>query len=70
MLYLATISFSGVISMAKGRVGEISDPALADDLLKAGYIVPYEATDKKRSEPKPEPAEEKKPKSKKREKGE
>lgn len=44
MLYKATVSFSGLISMAKGKVGEISDPALVDDLLKAGYIIPYEAT--------------------------
>lgn len=46
MLYLATISFSGQISMSKGKVGEISDPALVADLTKAGYIIPYEATDK------------------------
>lgn len=48
MLYLATISFSGnQISMAKGKVCEISDPALVADLTKAGYIIPYEATEKK-----------------------
>ena len=47
MLYLATISFSGQISMSKGKVGEISDPALVADLTRAGYIIPYEATDKK-----------------------
>ena len=46
MLYLATISFSGQISMSKGKVGEISDPALVADLTKAGYIIPYEKTDK------------------------
>ena len=51
MLYLATISFSGnQISMAKGKLCEISDPALAADLTKAGYIIPYEATDKKGEE--------------------
>lgn len=68
MLYVATVSFSGVINMSKGKVGEISDQALADDLLKAGYIVPFESTDKKpvKAEPK---AEEPK-KSKKKEKGE
>jgi len=44
MLYKATVSFSGVISMAKGKVSEISDPALVDDLLNAGYIVPFEET--------------------------
>lgn len=46
MLYLATISFSGQISMAKGKVCEISDPALVTDLTKAGYIIPFEATGK------------------------
>lgn len=44
MLYKATVSFSGVISWSKGKVGEISDQTLVDDLLKAGYIIPYEAT--------------------------
>lgn len=63
MLYLATISFSGKINMAKGKVGEIPDQALADDLLKAGYIVPFESTEKKKAEP----AEEKKLKRKKEE---
>ncbi len=44
MQYIATVSFSGVISMAKGKVSEISDPALVADLTKAGYIIPFEAT--------------------------
>ena len=45
MLYMATTSFSGnQISMAKGKVGEISDPVLVADLTKAGYIVPFEST--------------------------
>jgi hypothetical protein len=47
MLYLATISFSGKINMAKGKIGEIADQSLADDLLRAGYIIPYESTEKK-----------------------
>lgn len=51
MLYLATISFSGQISVAKGKVIDINDDALAEDLLKAGYIVPFEATDKKEEAP-------------------
>lgn len=52
MAYLACVSFSGTkISMAKGQIREISDSALVNDLLKAGYIVPYEATDKKKAEP-------------------
>lgn len=37
-MYKALISFSGVISMANGTVGEIPDKAVAEDLLKAGYI--------------------------------
>lgn len=44
MLYKATVSFSGVISWNKGKVGEISDQALVDDLLNAGYIIPFEKT--------------------------
>lgn len=67
MLYIATVSFSGVISMAKGKVGEISDPALEADLLKAGYIVPYKATDKA---VKAEAPEAEKPKSKRKGKSE
>ena len=53
MLYKATVSFSGKISMAKGKVGEISDQTLVDDLLKAGYIVPFESTAKADDEEKP-----------------
>ena len=54
MLYMATISFSGnQISMAKGKVCEISDPALVADLTKAGYIIPYEATGKNDETEKP-----------------
>ena len=44
MLYMATVSFSGQLTMSKGKVREISDQSLVDDLTKAGYIVPYEAT--------------------------
>jgi len=38
MEYRAKVSFSGIISMAAGQVAEIADPAIAKDLLKAGYI--------------------------------
>lgn len=38
-MYKATISFAGVVSMTVGEVGEISNPTVAKDLLKAGYIV-------------------------------
>ena len=68
MLYLATISFSGQINMAKGKVGEISDQTLADDLVRCGYVVPYESTEKAEKADKVEKKVEK-PK-KKKEKGE
>lgn len=45
MLYKATISFSGVVSMTIGEVGEISDLAIVKDLMNAGYIVPVEDGD-------------------------
>lgn len=38
MAYKALIAFSGIISMEKGEVRDISDLAVAYDLLKAGYI--------------------------------
>lgn len=69
MLYLATVSFSGVINMVKGKVGEISDPALEADLLKAGYIVPYKATDNNKVV-RAEAPEAEKPKSKRKGKSE
>lgn len=38
-MYKALKSFSGpLISMAKGQEKEIDDPALIQDLLRAGYI--------------------------------
>lgn len=37
-MYKAVTSFSGVISMRKGEVREISDLFLVKDLLNAGYI--------------------------------
>ena len=50
MLYKAIVSFSGIISMSKGKVGEISDQSLVDDLLKAGYIIPFEADKKAKTD--------------------
>ena len=38
MLYKALTSFSGIIYMAAGEVREISNLAVAKDLIKAGYI--------------------------------
>lgn len=37
-MYRATVSFSGVVSMAMGEVREILDESIAKDLLNAGYI--------------------------------
>ena len=62
MMYIALVSFSGQINMAKGKIGEIPDQTLADDLVRAGYIIPYESTEKK--------VEKKVDKPKKKEKGE
>lgn len=42
--FMATVSFSGIISMHKGEVREISDSSLVEDLTKAGYIIPFEST--------------------------
>jgi hypothetical protein len=38
MLYKALVSFSGAVSMTMGEVKEITDKAIVEDLLKAGYI--------------------------------
>ena len=46
MLYKATVSFSGAISMASGEVRELSDPALVADLLKAGHIIEHKLDEK------------------------
>lgn len=37
-MYKALISFSGLVSMGKGEVREISDKMVAQDLLNCGYI--------------------------------
>lgn len=42
MRYKAIISFSGIVSMAMGDVSEITDTSIANDLLKAGYIIPLD----------------------------
>jgi len=38
MEYKALISFTGLVSMDKGEVREISDPSIVQGLLDAGYI--------------------------------
>ena len=62
MQYKALVSFSGKIAMAMGQVEEISDLSLANDLLKAGYIIPFEADNKAKTEG----AKEEKPKTKRK----
>ena len=63
--YKATVSFSGIkLSMAGGEVRELSDQALIDGLLKAGYIIEIVETHKKDFQAKePEPQKETKPKT-------
>ena len=51
MLYKATVSFSGVISMSGGEVRELSDQAVIDDLLKAGHIIELKADEKPKKKP-------------------
>ena len=59
MKYRALVSFSGLlVSMAQGEVREITDSALAERLIKVGYIMPVDSKPEK-AEPTEEP--EKKP---------
>ena len=53
MLYRATVSFSGLISMAGGEVRDLSDQAIIDDLLQAGYIMDVNDELPKEAEEKP-----------------
>ena len=52
MAFKATISFSGrKISMKKGDVRDITDEALAKDLLNAGYVIELEESKPQESKP-------------------
>ena len=67
MLYKATVSFSGVISMSRGEVREISDQTLVKDLLQAGYILELKADEQpKEAEEKPKKTTTKKPATKRK----
>lgn len=44
-MYRALLSFSGVISMARGEIREIQDEKIAKELLKSGYIESLEIMD-------------------------
>ena len=57
MAYIATKSFTGIISMKKGDVRDITDEALAKDLLNAGYVKELEESKPKASSKKPKKAE-------------
>lgn len=50
MQYKALVSFTGIVSMAKGEVKEISDLSIAKDLLKVKYI--EQVKEKKTKSPK------------------
>jgi hypothetical protein len=53
MMYKAIVSFSGYeLSMRAGEVRDISDASLASGLLKAKYIIPFEANVVAKEEPK------------------
>lgn len=48
MKYRALVSFSGLlVSMAQGEVKDITDSALAERLIKVGYIMPVDAKPEK-----------------------
>ena len=53
MQFKAIVSFSGKLSMATGQVREISDESLANDLLRAGYIIPLGGEEKEEKTEKP-----------------
>lgn len=44
MLYKALKTFAGLEKMRRGEVKDLKDDYIIKDLLKAGYIVPAEAT--------------------------
>ena len=61
--YKATVSFSGLkISMQMGEVREISDPALVENLIKAGQIIELVETPPKASAKEPEDEQKEEPK--------
>ena len=52
MAYKATIAFAGrKISMRRGEVKEITDEALAKDLIKAGYVIELDESKPQESKP-------------------
>lgn len=49
-MYKALRSFSGIITMRKGMEKEIKDDAVAQDLIKAGFVVALESAKAEKSE--------------------
>lgn len=49
-MYRALVSFSGLVTMAMGQIGDIPDEAIAKELLRVGYI--EEATPEAEAKPK------------------
>lgn len=39
----ALISFAGKVSMSAGKIGEITDPVILSDLVRAGYVEELES---------------------------
>lgn len=52
-MFRAVTSFCGAVSMAEGEVRENLDLSIADDLMRAGYIVKVEAVKADSEEKKP-----------------
>lgn len=70
MQYKALVSFSSIkLSMATGDVREISDSSIANDLLKAGYVIPLDPDEEKVKEPEESKEETKAEKPKTKRKG-
>ena len=63
-MYRALRSFTGLVTMAKNEVKPIEDKVVAEDLLRAGYIVEEGKPASKKSDEATEEVKEEKPKKK------
>lgn len=52
MMYRALTTFGGVVSMRKGQEKAIADKAVADDLVRAGYVEQIKEEKKSKKPPK------------------
>lgn len=50
MKFRALVSFCGVVTMGKGEIAEITDKAIYEDLLQAGYIEKVETKKRVKSD--------------------